>query len=120
MDWRLKEALESLSPTLAPDAMRQDFGEEGTRQVFLGKVGLEQTLGGFLKRKRGRPGQGNSRNKGREVRLAKRKKRRLPSGPSAPHLFAGALLSRGGTALRWRATLLGASGLREGASCLKP
>ena len=58
MDWRLKEALESLSPTLVPNAMRQDFGEEGTRQVFLEKVGLEQTLGGFLKRKRGRPGRG--------------------------------------------------------------
>lgn len=117
MDWRLKEAPESLSPTLA---MQQDFGEEGTRQVFLDKVGLEQTLGGFLKRKRGRPGRGIAGAKAERSDWLRGRRDDCVSGPSAPHLLAGALLSREGTALRWRAPFLGASGLREGASCLKP
>lgn len=120
MDWRGKEALESLSPPLAPNAMRHDFGEGVTRQVFLEEVGLELTLEGFLKRKRGRPGWGMAPAKAERSDWLRGRRNDCLSGPSAPHLLAGALLSTEGTALSWRTTFLGASELREGASCMKP
>lgn len=98
MEWRGKEALGS-EPTLAPDAMRQDSGEGVTRHVFLEEVGLELTLEGFLKRKRSRPGRGMPRAKAERSDWLRGGRDDCLSGPSAPHLLAGALLSMEGTAL---------------------
>lgn len=98
MEWRGKEALGS-EPTLAPDAMRQDSGEGVTRHVFLEEVGLELTLEGFLKRKRSRPGRGMAQAKAERSDWLRGGRDDCLSGPSAPHLLAGALLGMEGTAL---------------------